>query len=114
MHKDVSADARIGKSKADGVVDASGGKFVRVEEERGDRKAGGIGAGALIAASGWRIDSIEIPNSDKVCVKNIVAQVGLVSFVKPAMAAVGYDKMAVALLNIALVTRLAFDASAGR
>ena len=73
------------------MVDASRGEFVGIEEQRRNGEAGGVGAGALIAAPGGRIDAIEIPNRDKVCGDSIVRVVGLVGFVEFAVAAVDYD-----------------------
>ncbi len=51
MHKYVRAHSRVGKNKADGVVDASRGQLVGVEKQRGNREAGGVGAGTLISAT---------------------------------------------------------------
>ena len=99
MHKDVRANSRIGKNEADGVVDASGGEFVGIEEQRSNRETGGVGAGALISASRRRIDTVEIPYRNKVCGKNIVRVVGLVGFVEFAVAAVDHDQVAVVLIG---------------
>ena len=66
MHKDLRANPRIGENEANGVVDASRGELVGIEEQRRDGEAGGVGTGALISTSRWRINPVEIPNRHKV------------------------------------------------
>ena len=63
--KTPAAHARIGKNEADGVVDASCGEFIRIEEQRSDGETGGVGAGALFSAARRRIDAVEIPYRDE-------------------------------------------------
>ena len=66
MDIDARAHPRIGKNEADGVVDASLGQLVGVEEQRGDGKTGGIGAGAAFSTAGGRIDAVEVPDREEV------------------------------------------------
>jgi hypothetical protein len=51
MHKDVRSNSRVGKNKANRVVDMPCGEFVRIKDQWGNRKACGVGAGALISSS---------------------------------------------------------------
>jgi hypothetical protein len=97
MNKDVRANPRVGKDEADGVVDVPGGELVGIEEQWSNRQAGGVGAGALISTSRRRINSVEIPHSDKCCRKNILRVVGGIGLVELAVAAVDNDERAVIL-----------------
>ena len=103
MHKDVGAYPRIGKNEADGVVDASRSDLVGIEEQRRNGEPGSIGTAALISTSRRRIDAVEIPNCEKVCNQSIVNIIGLVGFVKFAVAAVSHDEVTVALTQCAVI-----------
>ena len=109
MNVNVRTNSRIGKDKADGMVDASGSDLVGIEEQWSNRKSGGIGAGALISTPRGRIHSVKVPNCNKNCTKSIGFIVSLVGFVEFALAAVNYDKVAIAIR--ALIARLPLNAA---
>src|ERR1035438_10224174 len=90
MHKNVRANPRVRKNKTYGVVDASRGQLVGIEKQRGNRKTGGVGAGALITPSRRRINAIEVPHHEAGCGKCAIRVVGLISFVEFSVAPVGY------------------------
>ena len=110
MHKYPWANPRIGKNKANSVVDASYSEFVGIEEQWSNGKAGGVGTGALISASRRRVHTIEIPHREKGCRERVIGVVSLPGFVKLAVAAVNHDQVAVTL--IAMVSGLIFEAAA--
>ena len=104
VNEDVSAHSRIRQDEANGVVDASSSKLVRAKEEWSDREARSVGTGALISASRQRIDTIQIPNCEKVGGKTTLHLSRLIGFVEFCVGSVGHDEVTVALIHIALVS----------
>ena len=103
MDIDSLAHARIGKNEANGVVDASFGQLVGAEEQRGDGKSGGIGAGAAFSATGGRIDAIEVPDREEGGVESAIGEGSLPGFIELAMTAVDDDQVAIFVVGMALI-----------
>jgi hypothetical protein len=103
MHKDVGAYPRIGKNEADGVVDASGGDFVRIEQQRRDGETCRVDTAALISTSRRRIDAVQIPYRNELRVENAIRVVGLPSFIEFAVAAIDNEQVAVPLSSFAMI-----------
>jgi hypothetical protein len=114
MHEDVRANPRIGKDKADRVVDLSYSELVGIEEEWSNREAGCVRAGALISAHGGRVNPVEIPNCDKGGGKSVLSIIALVRLIKFTVAAIGYDEVTVVVRGRALIVRQPFKAATGR
>src|SRR6185437_15088450 len=81
---------------------------------RSNRETGGVGAGALIAASRRRVDAIEIPDREHDRADGLAVVVGRPRLVKLLVIAVDDDEVAVLLARGALVARLSFHAATGR
>jgi hypothetical protein len=111
MDIDLGANAGIRENEANGVVDASRGEFVGIEEQRCDRKAGRVGAGAPFSSSGRRIDPVEIPHSEEGRIKSAIYKSGLKCLIEFPVTAVCHYEMAIAFFKVALITGLVFHAA---
>jgi hypothetical protein len=81
MHKNVRANARIGKREPDGVIDVPHSQFVGTEEQGCNGEAGSVGACALIPAPRRRVYAIEIPNRYEIRANGILGHISLEGFV---------------------------------
>src|ERR1017187_2083953 len=111
MDVDLGAHPWIGENKANGMVDASRGELVGIEEQRCDGESGGVGAGAPFSAPGRRIKTVEVPYREEGSIKGSICVVCLVGFVELAVTAVSYDEVAVVVVSIALIAWLSFHAA---
>jgi len=89
----------------------SDGKLIRIKEKRCNGKAGSVGAGALIATAGGRINPIHIPYRKKISRDRISCGVSPISFVEFAMGTIDNNQMAIASFGGAIISRHPFHAS---